>query len=332
MEYGLFLVTQYDLERDLGGIGAELVTQTDLARDGGFDLVAVGEHHVTDSHQYLSNEAILAHLAEHVGEMRLAALLSLLPLHNPVRIAEFGATMDVLSGGRFVLGVGLGYRDTEYDAFDVSRAGAPGRLVEGVEVIKRLWSKESVTYDGEHFEFKDVSIRPQPVQEPRPPIWVGASNESSVRRGARIADAFIGAHVPFALAKRQIDDFRDERATQGSGPGEVGLLREAFVAESTEKAEALVRDSLMDKYASYGEWGQDDVIGGDDFDSPWEKLRHERFLVGSPEDVRSEVERYREAMDLDYLLARTQFPGLPSEAVHDSIRLFGEEVVAAGSE
>ena len=328
MESGLFLVTQYDLKRQLQGIGEELVTQTKLARDAGFDLVAVGEHHVTDSHQYLLNEAVLAHLAEHIGDMRLAALLSLLPLHNPVRIAEFGATMDILTNGQFTLGVGLGYRDAEYNAFGVTREEATGRLVEGVEIIKHLWSKESVTYEGEHFQFKDVSIRPQPFQKPRPPIWVGASNESSVRRGARIADGFVGAHVPFDLAKRQIADFRDERKKQGLDPGKVGLLREMFVARTTEEAESLVRDPLIDKYASYGEWGQDDVIGGDDFDSPWEKLRHERFLIGSPEDVRTEVKRYQEAMDLDYLLVRTQFPGLSSEAVHDSIQQFGERVVS----
>ncbi len=69
------------------------------------------------------------------------------------------------------------------------------------------------------------------------------------------------------------------------------------------------------------------MIGGDDFDSPWDKLRHERFLVGSPADVRADVERYRDAMDLDYLVIRTQFPGADFEDVHSSIELFGNEVI-----
>ena len=327
MESGLLLVTQYDLGREMNGIGKELVTQTELARDSGFDLVTVGEHHFTDSHQYLLNEAVLAHIAEHIGDMRLAATLSLIPYHNPARIAEFGATMDVLTGGQFVLGVGLGYRAKEYDVFGVTREDAPGRLTEGVEIIKRLWTEEVVTFDGEHFQLDDVSIRPQPLQDLHPPIWVGASNESSVRRGARIADAFIGAHVPFDLAKRQIEDFHDEREKQGLDPGEVGLIRETYVAATTEEAEAIVRDPLMGKYESYSDWGQDDVIGGDDFDSPWDKLRHERFLVGSPADVRADVERYRDAMDLDYLVIRTQFPGADFEDVHSSIELFGNEVI-----
>ncbi|WP_129113534.1 LLM class flavin-dependent oxidoreductase [Halegenticoccus tardaugens] len=329
MKFGLLLVSQYDESRPMRGISDELAAQTELARDVGFDGVTVGEHHVTDSDQYLLNEAVVAHVAEHVGEMDLWTTLCLLPYHNPVRIAEFGATIDVLTGGRFRLGVGLGYRQAEYDAFGVSKADAPGRLIEGVEIIKRLWTQESVTYHGKHFTLEDVSIRPQPLQDPRPPIWVGASNESSVRRAGRIADGFIGAHVPFNLARRQVDDFYDERGVEGIAGGEVGFIREAFVAATEERAERTVRGPLMDKYESYSDWGQDDAIEADDFGSPWEKLRHERFLVGSPDDVVADIERYREELDLDYLVVRTQFPGNDFEDVRESIRLFGEEVIPA---
>ena len=327
MDFGLIAVTQYEAERDLRGIGDELIAQTELARESGFDLITIGEHHFTDDDQYLLNEAVLSHLAQHVGDMRLVSTLVLLPYHNPARIAELGATLDILSDGQFTLGVGLGYRQKEYDVFGVDRDDAVGRFVEGVEIIKRLWTEDSVTFDGKHFQLDDVSIRPQPLQKPRPPIWTGASNESSVRRGARMTDTFIGAHVPFDMAKRQISDFREEREANGLDAGEVGLIRETFVAETTEKAEELVREPLMGKYESYSQWGQDDVIGGDDFDSPWDKLRHERFLVGSPEEVREGIQRYKEAMDLDYVIIRTQYPGADFDAVHSSIELFGNEVI-----
>lgn len=326
MDFGLFLVTQYDLDRDLRGVGDELVARTCLADDAGFDLVGIGEHHVMDSHQYLLNEPCLAHVAEHVGDMRLVASIVVLPYHNPVRIAEFGATLDVLTEGRFTMGVGLGYRQAEYDAFGIDRSEAVGRFAEGVEVVKRLWTEDSVTYDGDHFRLDDVAIRPRPLQDPRPPLWTGASNESSIRRGARETDAFLGAHVPFDRARRQVDAFRDERRRRGLDGDEVGLLREAFVAETSERAEAVVREPLMEKYGSYSEWGQDDVMD-DDFDSPWEKLAHERFLVGSPGEVRDEIRRYDEAMDLDYLFVRMQFPGLAFEDVRSSVELFGDAVV-----
>lgn len=325
MDLGFTLATQYSDSTALAGIGEELTAQTELAREAGFDGLFVSEHHVTDD-AYLANEAVVAHVADHVGDMRLGTGVCLLPLHDPVRIAEFGATVDHLSGGGFVLGVAQGYRQAEFDAFDVEHETATGRLVEGVEIVERLWTEESVTYAGEHFELEDVSINPRPVQEPRPPILAGASNESSIRRAAHFADGWIGAHVPFDVAAAQVADFRDECATLGTD-GQVGLAREMIVGETDAAAEAAVRESLLGKYEGYVEWGQDDVIASDDFDSPWEQLREERFVVGSPATVRRELERYRDAMDLDWLWARMQFPETEPAAVHESIRLFGDRVI-----
>lgn len=327
MEFGLFVVTQYEMDRAMDGIADELITQTELARDLGFSSIQVGEHHATDEHQYLLNEPVIAHVAEHVGEMELATGMCLLPYHNPVRVAEYGATMDVLTGGQFTLGVALGYRQQEFDVFGVERSDALGRLVEGVEIIKRLWTEESVTYDGDHFQLEGVSVNPKPIQQPRPDVVVGASNESSVRRAARIADGWLGAHVPFGQATEQAAAFRDERETEGAEEGFVGLAREVFVADTTEKAEAAVKEHLMGKYESYSDWGQDDVIEGDDFDSPWEKLKHERFLVGTPAEVCEELERYEASLDPDMLVVRTQYPGMDFADVHRSIELLGEEVL-----
>lgn len=329
MEFGLLLVTQYDESREMRGIGDELIHQTQLARDGGFDSINIGEHHATKSDQYLLNETALAHIAEHVGEMALGATLSLIPYHNPVRIAELATTLDILTDGQFRLGVGLGYRDEEYEVFGVDKKDATGLLVEGVEIIKRLWTQDSITFEGEYYEFHDVSIRPQPIQDPRPPIWVGASNDSSVRRAARIGDAFLGAHVPFHIGRKQVAGFRDERERAGLDRGEVGFIREVFVAETTEKAENAVKDYLMGKYQSYSDWGQDDAIEKDDFASPWEKLKQNRFLVGSPDDVIGGIERYKRECDLDHLVIRTQFPNLDFDDVHSSLKLFSEEVIPA---
>lgn len=327
MEFGLFVVSQYELDRQMNDVDDELVTQTEMARDHGFSSVHAGEHHVTDEHQYLLNEPTLAYVAEHIGDLSLETGMCLLPYHNPVRIAEYGATMDVLTGGQFTLGVAMGYRQEEFDAFGVNRSDAVGRFVEGIEIIKRLWTKEAVDYDGDHFQLDGVSINPKPLQEPRPDIIVGASNESSIRRAARITDGWLGAHVPFEQAAEQAAAFLDEREQRERKPGFVGLTREVFVADTVEEAEAKVKDHLMSKYESYSDWGQDDVIEHDDFDSPWEKLKHERFLVGTPETVVEQLERYEERLDPDKIMVRTQFPGMAFEDVHRSIELLGEEVI-----
>jgi alkanesulfonate monooxygenase SsuD/methylene tetrahydromethanopterin reductase-like flavin-dependent oxidoreductase (luciferase family) len=326
MDFGYYLVTQYDESRDLRTVGDELVEQTKLAERVGFDGIHTGEHHATEEDQYLLNETVLAHVAEHVNDMFLSTSLCLLPFHNPVRIAELGASLDILTGGSFRLGVGLGYREKEYEVFGVSKEESPGRLAEGVEIIKLLWTRDTVSFNGDHFELESVGINPQPLQDPRPIIWIGASNESSIRRGARIADGFLGAHVPIDIASRQIRDFRDEREAQNKDGGITGLLRETFVAETQAAAEDAVRDHLMNKYSSYIDWGQDQVIQNDSFESPWEKMHQERFLVGTPETVAADIRRYQELMDLDHLAVRMQFPNMDFEDVRNSIRLFGEEV------
>jgi alkanesulfonate monooxygenase SsuD/methylene tetrahydromethanopterin reductase-like flavin-dependent oxidoreductase (luciferase family) len=287
----------------------------------------VSEHHVTEQ-TYLTNEAVLAHIAEYANDMTVGTGMCLLPYHNPVRIAEFGATMDVLTGGQFTLGVAQGYRQAEFNAFGIEQSDAVGRLDEGIEIIKRLWTEDEITHRGEQFDLEGISINPKPIQEPRPPILAGASNESSIRRAAHYADGWIGAHVPFDVARAQIADFRDECEQIGVDKP-AGLAREIFVAETDEAAEEAIRESLMKKYQQYVEWGQDEVIDSDNFDSPWEKLRHERFILGSPATVRQEIERYREAMDPEYLLARMQFPTIDLDTVHSSIELFGEEVAPA---
>jgi alkanesulfonate monooxygenase SsuD/methylene tetrahydromethanopterin reductase-like flavin-dependent oxidoreductase (luciferase family) len=325
MDVSYFLVTQFEPSRSMDGIAEEFVKQTELVRDGGFHSLFVGEHHATDDNYFL-NEAVVSYLADHVGEMMLGTGMCLLPYHNPVRIAEFGATVDHLTDGGFRLGVAQGYRPEEYAVFGVDKSDALARFVEGVQVIKRLWTEESVSYEGKVFSFEDVSINPKPVQDPRPEIITGASNESSVRRAAKLTDGWIGAHVPFDVAREQTEAFHDE-ASKLEGDRRNGLAREVFVAETTEAAEAAVREPLMEKYGSYSDWGQDDAIEDDDFDSPWEKLRHERFLVGTPEEVVGEIERYRDALDLDELKVRMQFPTIALEDTHRSLELFVDEVL-----
>ncbi|MFB6170434.1 MAG: LLM class flavin-dependent oxidoreductase [Haloarculaceae archaeon] len=326
MDFRLSMVIQYEPSRDLRGIADELATQVGLARDGGFDAIAVPEHHATED-SYLLNEAVVAHLAEHLGDMTIGTGMCLLPYHNPVRIAEFGATMDVLTGGQFDLGVAQGYRQAEFDAFGIEKGDAVGRFVEGVEIIERLWTEERVTYDGEYFQLDDVTINPKPLQEPRPRIMVGASNETSIRRAARMTDGWGAGHVPFEEMRPRVVAFREEREQAGKDPGRIEIGREVFVAETAAEAERIVREPLMRKYDRYVDWGQDEVFEDDEFDSAWEKLKHDRFVVGSPDDVIKELARYQEAFDPEGFRLRTQFQGMDFEDVHDSIRLLAEEVL-----
>ena len=112
----------------------------------------------------------------------------LLPLHNPVDIAEQAALLDVMTGGRFTLGVGLGYRPEEFQAFQVPLKQRVSRMQESIDIIRRLWAEDDVTHHGRHFQFDNLSIHPKPARPGGPPILIGAQVDVSVARAARIAE------------------------------------------------------------------------------------------------------------------------------------------------
>src|SRR5260370_25751144 len=112
-----------------------------------------------------------------------------LPPPHPLEVAEQLATLDVITGGRLVFGVGLGYRDAENEAMGLDPRERVGRLVEGLEVIERLWNGEPVSYAGKHFRMRDLRISMRPLQRPRPPIWLAANADARVKRAARLGDA-----------------------------------------------------------------------------------------------------------------------------------------------
>ena len=131
-----------------------------LIRRLGFDSIWGGEHHVTPGFHYLPLLPLLQRLAAEVEGLWVGTNLVLLPLHNPVEVAEVGAFLDVITGGRFLLGVGLGYRAEEFAIFGVPMAERVSRMTEGIEIIHRLWTEDRVTHQGRHWQLEDVSIQP----------------------------------------------------------------------------------------------------------------------------------------------------------------------------
>src|ERR671915_1881263 len=129
----------------------ESVEQVRAAREAGFDLICTGQHYLAAPYQMSASFPLLARLAAEAGDMEVAATVVLVPLHNPVELAENVATMDAICQGRFIFGVGLGYRDEEYTAFGVERGQRVGRLREALEVMKLLWAKEEVEFQGEYY-------------------------------------------------------------------------------------------------------------------------------------------------------------------------------------
>ena len=331
MKIGVFLGTQHPADAEMRRAFEDHLEQTRTLRDAGYDAVWVGQHYLTYPEQFFQTTPLLARLAAEAGDMTIGTNLLLLPLHNPVDVAEQYATMDIIANGRFILGVGLGYRQQEYDALGVHRSTRTRRLEETLEVVKRLWTEDHVTFEGRFHRVNDVSIRPRPLQRPRPPIWIGAAADPAVRRAALLGDAWISTSVTtFSAIKAQLELYRRTRAEAGLPPAaEYAKCVELYVAEDRRRAfEESANTSIAAKYRSYYAWGMGRNVPGEAGETlSVEELARDRFVIGTPDDCIRECRRHRDELGVTHLIVRFNFPGMSPANVLSAMRLFGKEVL-----
>jgi len=333
MKVGIFITSQQHLERDMVSALADQYAMVRLARDRGWDTVFSGQHYLNEgNNKQFQLVPFLARLQAEAGEMTLGLGVLLLNLHNPVLTAETVATLDVICRGNFVFGVGLGYREVEFDAFGVPRGQRVKRFEEGLALVKRLWSEESVSFESDYCRLDGVRMNIRPVQKPHPPIWIAANNENAVRRAARLGDAwFINPHSTTETVAGLLEAYRAERRAAGlPAPAEVPCIKEIFCAKDRATAVAMAGPYLAGKYQDYAKWGQDKVMPGrDNFAQPFEALLADRFVLGSPEECYAQLRPYWEKLGVTQFVFRTHWAGMPLSTALASMRLISEELLPA---
>ena len=325
MRLGLFLCWQHPPETDPRRALAEHVEQVRFVRDAGFAGILAGQHFLSQPWQMPQLAPLLARLAADAGEMRVGAGIFLASLLNPVELAETVSTLDAVTGGRFVFGVGLGYRDEENAAFAIPRERAR-TFAAKVEVARRLLEGEEVTAEGHGYRLEGARIGLPPVQRPRPPIWVAANADRAVCRAAHIGDSWlVNPHSTLDELERQLALFVEER---GARPDELPAIREACVRPTDDEAVAAARPYLDTKYRSYVTWGQSDVLPPTDtLRREWDDLRTNRFLLGSPETVAAGIAAHGERLGVTELYLRVQWGGMPHAQAMRTLELLATEVL-----
>jgi probable F420-dependent oxidoreductase len=157
----------------------------------GYDSLWVQEQMISDA-AILEPVALLTYVAALTSRIRLGTAVLLTVVRNPVELAKTLATVDQLSRGRLIVGVGIGGDTTPHEIFGVPRENRVRRFVEGINVMKALWTEPKATVSGDFWNFKDVPMEPKPAQKPRPPLWFGARTEIALKRAARIGDGWMG--------------------------------------------------------------------------------------------------------------------------------------------
>jgi alkanesulfonate monooxygenase SsuD/methylene tetrahydromethanopterin reductase-like flavin-dependent oxidoreductase (luciferase family) len=330
LRLGLFLAAQYPAGHDARKGIADHVEQVGLARELGFSSVMAGQHFLSDPYLVAQPIPLLARMAAEAEGMTVGPGVLLVPLLNPLQVAEEIATLDAVTGGRAVLGVGIGYRQIELDGFGVT--DKPAAVFERkLGVIRRLLAGERVTAEGPGYLLRDAELTLRPE---RPvPVWVAANRDVAVRRAARVGDAWLmNPHSTLDELERQHALFLATRAEAGlPAPEEVPALREVCVAPTDDEAMLVAGRYLQGKYAAYVEWGQSDVMPeGDTLRQAWEELTAGgRFIIGSPETAGRMLAEHAERAGTTQIVCRMQWPGMEQELVLRSMRLLAEEALPA---
>ena len=324
MKFGILASHQYLRSDDLGQRLGELWTTTSQAAELDYQSVFAINHFVGNL-QTPQTISVLSKLIDVSGDMQVGTSILILPLYHPVHIAEEFATLDHMSGGRLVLGVGAGYRNNEMAAFGIDKGQRFRRMAESVQLIREFWKGERVSHSGDFFAIEDEEISVKPYQVGGPQIWFGAGNDRSIRRAARDGDGWIipGNSPKEGWFERAIGIHDEELAAAGKvrEGRDYPIILSVYVDSDTERAQERARPHLESEYFSYSEYPQLS-FQRERFEFLWEN----RFVIGDPDHVAKRLSWFK-SLGVNHVLARMSWLGFPHALTMSSLELFAKEVM-----
>lgn len=327
MKFGIFPI-------EGGDTWEGVVDQCRLAEHLGFESCWVNDHQATEGENYWPSPLTrLTSIATTTEDLELVTSVLILPLYHPLHVAQRAAMLDLISGGRLTLGVGLGYVEKEFDAFGVPMDERAGRLIEGLKFLDKFFTADGpISFECPFFSVDDWEPLPDTVQDPRPSLWVGGWGDKQIRRSARFADAWVPGVVADLESVRIRKEKQRDIVESAGGTWEAvahPIMREAAIgetrAEAVEVAEQYLHRTYVDEYG--GEFSHPFLEGTDVTDLT--DLAEDRFLVGTPEEIIAGIEDMRDRFAVDHLALRFHHSGMPHDVHRRQVRLFGEEVIPA---
>jgi alkanesulfonate monooxygenase SsuD/methylene tetrahydromethanopterin reductase-like flavin-dependent oxidoreductase (luciferase family) len=335
VEFGFGLITcqRYPGDRrtdvDLYAQAIDLAVEAERL---GFDSVWTSEHHFVDDGYLPSVLPLTAAIAARTNRILIGTGLLLAPLHEPIRVAEDAAVVDLISRGRLILGLGIGWRAEEFEGLHVPMRERGARLEDSIAVCRQAWRGELVT-GGERARYPDVPVRPLAARPGGPPIWVGGSEEPALRRAGRLGDGFMASESRAPTLAEQARIAREARAAAGGdAPFTISVHLPTFPWNGRDAWER-VRE-----HAWYVEWKYEDMegarsrIGLPEAPPPptpeQEESLREVMLFGPPGAVAEQIAQLRDAVDGDlHYIARLYWPGMDPDVQRAAMTVFAEEVI-----
>jgi alkanesulfonate monooxygenase SsuD/methylene tetrahydromethanopterin reductase-like flavin-dependent oxidoreductase (luciferase family) len=349
LRFGTYYFLQAPPGRSDADILRDEVDQMVLSEELGFDSIWLTEHHYADYGLSSAPSVLLATVAARTQRIRLAIAVYVIPFHNPLRLAEETATLDILSGGRLTVGLGRGNRPMEFYGHGVPQQESRTRMEEGVDVLLQAWTQDRVNFSGKHWCIQNVPVYPKPAQKPHPPLAFAVTSPETIAWTARHGHAMLssGLGTPLAQITKNRDAYLQglREATFSQAEIEELLCRwvvtkHVYVAPTDAEAQAEAREPEMwYRDAFIRSLAADDLTGlhPSVYESAntmisrlrsqgWEDLLESALVIGSPDTVAAKVADLQ-AAGVGEMVCWMNFGGLPPEKVRRSMRLFAEEVM-----
>ncbi len=336
MNFGIF--TMFTVREDGSQFDAfqEWFRLIQQAEEQGIDTFWIGESHFRPERAVMASPLIGASaVASRTQRMQVGLAVQVLPLANPLRVAEETAIVDHISEGRLVVGVGRSSFLESYQGYNIDYGESRGRFAECMDILLKAWQEETFSYQGEFYDFHDVNLVPKPYQQPHPPVRVAVeSTDTFALAGSLGFPIFIRHQMSISQLQELLEQYRQARLLAGfDGPNDVILQIGGYVAETAEKAYEDPQDSAMHRVRVI----QQNLNQAADQET-YERLKAsssvtyddllQRVAFGTPEAVIERIEEYRETLGITGISLDVNPGGqIPYEKVVNSLRLLTEEVM-----
>jgi alkanesulfonate monooxygenase SsuD/methylene tetrahydromethanopterin reductase-like flavin-dependent oxidoreductase (luciferase family) len=339
MDIGTFLLLQSPSARPSTEIYSRGVELAQAAEALGMRSVWLAEHHFS-TYGYLSRPVQLAtYIAGKTTKLRVGTAVIVVPLHNPLVVAEEIATLDVVSGGRMDIGLGRGYQQYEFERFGFELEAGRSRWDESIDIIFKALEGKPFSYEGKHFRIPETCIFPQPVQTPHPPVWIVAQSpyavEAAVRRGFNVLTGGFGVSVEQLtgygkLFSKVVSEVKPSVAPRISVQRPVYVTdSDADVRDAVEHARWNMRVTLSLRHNKERvEKGVAIPVPGQTEPGIDELLEH-MFVIGTPDTCIRQIKRLREAVGISHFNCNFWFGDMDQKRVLRSMERFSKEVMPA---
>jgi alkanesulfonate monooxygenase SsuD/methylene tetrahydromethanopterin reductase-like flavin-dependent oxidoreductase (luciferase family) len=294
----------------------QLFRQVEAAQRNGFTYITIGQHFLYGDLRWLQPIPTLARLAAEVDDhVKLATNIIVVPLYHPVLLAEELATLDILTGGRLVIGIGLGYRTEEFEYLGVPFAERVSRFEEIVGLLRRLWTEDKIDHEGTHWQLHGAEPHLRPAQAPHPEIWIGGQSASGARRAARLGDRWtISPRESLETLRPLYEIYTGERQRLGLETRPAVMRRDLMIGR--DKTDALTRFAAMaqGRYLTYAK-RELASLDAAEVEADFSDAVKDTVLAGTADEVMAQLHALNDAIPLEAVLVRPQWPDMAADDV-----------------